>query len=80
MRPFENTFKLDPISCMSSSREKVELVIVQHSAAKNFDVRMASRITWKKFEKRFVVHMIPGIGEVISMPLPNFFWQTMKIN
>jgi hypothetical protein len=77
VRPFENTFKLDPLSCMSghvesrsgesrlvesrsdelrlvetSLREKVELVIMQHSAARNFDVRMTSRNTWKRFDQR----------------------------
>jgi hypothetical protein len=36
----------------ASLREKVELVIMQHSAARNFDVRMTSRNTWKKFDQR----------------------------
>ncbi len=36
----------------TSLREKVELVIMQHSAARNFDVRMTSRNTWKRFDQR----------------------------
>ena len=36
----------------TSLREKVKLVIMQHSAARNFDARMTSRNTWKKFDQR----------------------------
>jgi hypothetical protein len=60
--PFENTFKLDPLSCMFNMREKVELVIMQHSAAGSFEVRMASRNTWKKFEQRLFENGLLNLG------------------
>jgi hypothetical protein len=60
--PFENTFKLDPLSCMSNKREKVELVIMQHSAARSLEVRMASRNTWKKFEQRLFNNLWLNLG------------------
>jgi hypothetical protein len=35
-------------------RDRIDLVMMLHSAARNFDIRMDSRNTWKKFEQRFV--------------------------
>ena len=54
VQPYKYDFKLDPLGCSWEIREKISLIIMQHSAAKNFDVRMDSRNTWKKFEQRFV--------------------------
>jgi hypothetical protein len=52
LRPFEDTFSLDPLGCLNRDRPRVDLVILQHSAARNVDVRTASRSTWKNFDQR----------------------------
>ena len=53
VRPFENTIKLDPLTCQRQFRDRIELVILQHSAPKNFDTRMANRFTWMKYASRY---------------------------
>jgi hypothetical protein len=39
-------------------RDQIDLIMMLHSAARNFEVRMDSRNTWKKFEQRFVWNQV----------------------
>lgn len=52
IQPSKHTFNLDPLGCKLRMRDRIDLVIVQHSAAGQFDVRDMSRKTWKKFEEK----------------------------
>jgi hypothetical protein len=53
IQPLQYNFKLDPLGCTWMIRDRIDLVIMQHSAARNFDIRMDNRNTWKKFDQRF---------------------------
>jgi len=50
--PNTYNFKFDPIGCTWRVRDRIDLIIMQHSWAGSFDVRMDSRKTWKKYEER----------------------------
>ena len=39
-------------------RDQIDLIMMLHSAARNFEVRMDSRNTWKMFEQRFVWNQV----------------------
>ena len=67
VRPFENTIKHDPLECHKIERDRVDLVIMQHSAPKNFKVRMENRLTWMDFAKYFpevVIIFVVGVPTV----------------
>ena len=52
IRPGELTVLLDPLSCLETSNETLDMLIVQHTAPDNFDKRFGSRMTWMKFSDR----------------------------
>ena len=53
VRPLENTILMDPLTCSEEIRQRIDMVILQHSAPKNFDIRMANRFTWMKYGKQY---------------------------
>ena len=67
VRPFENTIKHDPLECRTIKRKRIELVIMQHSAPKNFKVRMDNRMTWMEYAKYFpevIIIFVIGVPTV----------------
>lgn len=52
VRPKENTILLDPFSCWRKQSSPLTMVVIQHSAPKNFEIRMANRATWMNYAQK----------------------------
>ena len=65
VRPLEDTILLDPLPCRINPKnplDRIEMLILQHSAPKNFEARMANRFTWMKFARRFLKKFLTFIN------------------
>jgi len=49
LKPQENSILLNPFSCRKMQEERLDLVIIQHSAPSNFRKRMANRKSWMHY-------------------------------